>query len=255
MGVSNPSEHRVWAESRAPIEVMLNCQDTINYRDCNKEQTIQLLQDVIYMMGRTNNLDEKRLFFKIQSIGTQHMDILLDAFPDTPWVYLYRDPLHVMMSHLDMPRNFRANCQRHKFSPHVSVRKILDRYDMSEWSASVEEYCAVHLASLDETAYNAYNKHPNGLLLNYNTLPNSLIDTVFPNHFHTPIGEVEKQNILKQSTQYSKQKNPQKGTSFDGDSERKEKRATQGIIDATNKIMLPGYEKLESISTTITANL
>ena len=54
-----------------------------------------------------------------------------------------------MMSHLDKPMHFRANCQRHKNSPHVSVRKTLDRYGMSEWSTSVEEYCAAHLVSLN----------------------------------------------------------------------------------------------------------
>jgi len=254
LAISNPSEHRVWSESRPPIEVILHCQDTVNYSDCDKQQTIQLLRDVIYMMGRTRDPNEKRLFFKIQSIGTQHMNILLEAFPNTPWVYLYRDPVHVMMSHLDMPRKERANCMRHKSDPHVSVKNILRRFGVNQFDLSVEEYCAIHLASLDETAYNAYQNHPHGLLVNYNSLPNALIEEVFPNHFNIPITEVEKENILRQSTQYSKQKNPKKGTTFEGDNERKERRATDEVLDASRKYMSPGYDRLEAVDSTVTTN-
>merc|ERR1711862_494389 len=124
----------------------------------------------------------------------------------------------------------------HSFSPHVSVRRILDRYGLSGYGASVEEYCSVHLASLCETAYNLYNDHPNGLMVNYNTLPNSLIDNIFPDHFNIPLDSKAKQNVLDQSSQYSKQKDPEKPSMFVGDNEKKERMASQEILDVTKTL-------------------
>ena len=43
----------------------------------------------------------KNFFLKFQSITTTKMHIALEAFPDTPWAFIFRQPVQTMMSHLD----------------------------------------------------------------------------------------------------------------------------------------------------------
>lgn len=60
-----PSKNRVYSESDPPISVA-------NVFDLDYEaQSIQLLQDTIYLMGRTSDVEEDNLFYKIQSIGSK----------------------------------------------------------------------------------------------------------------------------------------------------------------------------------------
>ena len=60
-----PDKTRVYSESGPPI-------DAAKAFDMDFEkQSIQYLQDVIYLMGRTDNSKEENLFFKVQSIGSK----------------------------------------------------------------------------------------------------------------------------------------------------------------------------------------
>ncbi len=76
---------------------------------CTREMAVQLLRDVVYIMGRRKrnmyadaNTDGEgettHLFFKFQSSMTAHIDLIQEAFPQVPWIFVYRDPVHVMVS-------------------------------------------------------------------------------------------------------------------------------------------------------------
>jgi hypothetical protein len=137
-----PSRHRVYSESTPPIVAMKAC--GYGGRDCPKGTVIALFQDVIYLMGRTDDLGEKHLFFKIQSIGTKYIDIVMDAFPFTPWIFIYRDPIHIMMSQLEHGAE-RANCVHQlRDVPDEKMKYISDR-GLTMSGLSSEEKCALHL--------------------------------------------------------------------------------------------------------------
>lgn len=38
-------------------------------------------------------------FFKFQSIMTLSMDTILQAHPEVPWIFVFREPVQVMQSH------------------------------------------------------------------------------------------------------------------------------------------------------------
>jgi len=65
----NPKESRVYSESAPPSQAA----QLFNMNDL--ENSIQLLRDVIYMMGRSNDPDERNLFFKIQSINSKKIHV------------------------------------------------------------------------------------------------------------------------------------------------------------------------------------
>eukprot|EP00979_Chaetoceros_neogracilis_P012724 scaffold3453_cov256-Chaetoceros_neogracile.AAC.20 len=58
-------KNRVYSESGPPITAAKAFDSKF------EKESIQLLKDVIYLMGRSNDLQEENLFFKIQSIGSK----------------------------------------------------------------------------------------------------------------------------------------------------------------------------------------
>lgn len=88
-----PDEHRVYSESAPPLGLIRR----FDALGLGEEHTATVLKDVIYLMGRSNDPKEKRVFFKIQSIGATRMRVFLEAFPETPFMFVYRDPVQVMV--------------------------------------------------------------------------------------------------------------------------------------------------------------
>jgi hypothetical protein len=124
LAAMNPTQHRVYSESSPPIEALRAC--GFEGEDCPEGRAVELLRDVIYVMGRTDRVEEKALFFKIQSIGSRYLPVFLEAFPDTPWIYVYREPVQIMMSQLANGEN-RANCVRQlRDVPRKRVEKLLE---------------------------------------------------------------------------------------------------------------------------------
>ena len=146
LAVTNPESTRVYSESGPPILALQSCGLHMNGAKsmCSIDQAALLFRDVIYMMGRTDNRMETNLFFKIQSIGTKTIDVFQKAFPTTPWIFVYRDPVHVMMSQLAYGSQ-NANCI-HQLSDIPDYKlKYLDSMGRDVRSLTPEEKCALHL--------------------------------------------------------------------------------------------------------------
>ena len=71
---------------------MLHC------KSCSAARRTYLLRVIVNAMG--NSHTHTRLFFKLQSAQTPSVEVWTTAFPHTPWVYLFRDPVEIMVSHL-----------------------------------------------------------------------------------------------------------------------------------------------------------
>lgn len=88
-----PEKHRVYSESAPPLGLVR----AFERAGLPDEHASTVLKDVIYLMGRSNDPKETHVFFKIQSIGATRMKVFLEAFPDTPFMFVYRDPVQVMV--------------------------------------------------------------------------------------------------------------------------------------------------------------
>lgn len=231
------AQNRVYSESGPPVTVFLlacggrdpSAGFSRNDR-CTQPGYVQLLQDVIFLMGRrTEDSPETRLFFKIQSAGTVGLPLFQKAFPQTPWLFVYRDPVAVMVSHLRIPNPYNANCvRRERYSPSPAVRSILTYHGFIKAAAvsrnaaplsnSVSPYhiCAAHLASICESALQAFpnpkaNRHHQesttaaslGRAINYHSLPEILWEQVLPS-WQIPVDDKALQKMKDTAGQYSK---------------------------------------------------
>ena len=144
LAAMDPSKNRVYSESHPPLQALQSCGDDQTL--CNGNQAVQLFRDVVYLMGRTNDPMEENLFFKIQSLGSKSIAIATEAFPTVPWIYVYRDPVQVMMSHIkDGVRH--ANCVRQLARSNSMVKNILNSKGLTFSSLTPEQKCALHLVS------------------------------------------------------------------------------------------------------------
>ena len=147
----NPTKHRVYSESAPPIDALRTiCGET--YHSCTPKVASRILQQVVYAMSRTNDLREERVFFKIQSVGTRNIEVFQLAFPKVPFLFVYRDPVQVLMSQLSgVPGGTKnANCVRPRARPPASVVDLCQRKGIKKISdLSNEEYCAAHLVRMN----------------------------------------------------------------------------------------------------------
>lgn len=250
---SYPDLHRVYSESPPPITALHACEDDT----CDESLSDQLLTDVLYLMSRTTVHDTaEKVFFKIQSIGTVGgLEKIARVFPTLPWAFVYRDPVQVMMSHLPDSRSIQySNCLRTYHRPTTFYRNLIQRMAPTKSfdTLTYEEHCAAHLAQITESARSVFSSHatPNnnnkGVLINYEDLPQALIDTVFPNHFQISTNNnVISTRILEVCTHYSKGRG-KKEEEWVEDSQKKLAKASDAVREASDLFLGDTYEWMKN---------
>lgn len=121
----------------------------------------QLIRDIFYMMGRTQlrGPEHNYVFYKLQPKAVYHMDLLENAFgPENmpPWLYLYRDNVHVMQSHLEGsvvdPASEEKNVLGQKRPP-----KCLEGFRSNEPpSHALQEVVTVQMRTIDSLTREEY---------------------------------------------------------------------------------------------------
>lgn len=260
-------------------------QQRIRNKRCldNPDMHQQLIRDIFYMMGRAQlrGPEHNYVFYKLQSKAVHNMKLLESAFgPDNmpPWVYLYRDNVHVMQSHLQgsivdpgseernvLGRKKTAKCLE-GFSPAKPPSQALQDVVAAQLrtveSLSKEEYCAANLASLSESAMDHFHHQQEAnqrqrsvphFFINYKQLPDVIWDHVLPNlGVDLRAQDVKRmEQVAAKYTQGRKGSNNQKGVAvFAGDSDNKESNAPFAVAQAAQDFMGQTYDKLEELSAT-----
>jgi len=258
-------EHvRVYSESAPPAQVLKGCTGA---RDrCDRDDAAALLRDVVQLMSRAREAEigdgappRRRTFFKIQSIGTHGMDIVTHAFR-TPWIFVYRDPTQVMMSHVGKKRDAsRSNCARGRSKfytiPQIGKLMIEDGEENGDGNPTdarkidAVTYCAVHLAAICRSAVAERERQGGGFgrFANYQDLVKNLVTDFFPNHFKLELTETMEENIYRVTKNYSKGRIGKAGE-FKDDSQSKEAAASQVVKLAAERFMMPSFRRMEELA-------
>lgn len=193
------------------------------------------------------------MFFKVSSIGSKRINVMQKAFPQIPWIFVYREPVQTMMSHLD-PEKIRirggtasAVCLRARRHPPEDLIQFVQSYGEDIDELNDQEFCAAHLATLCESALRAMRvSNGKGIAVEYEGLVDKLIQDVFPNHFSLKVDETSRQRVLDVAKIYSKSKT--KAKNWVEDSKQKDKRSTPNIRAAADVYLADSYEKLKNYS-------
>lgn len=267
----NPAEHRIYVESKPPINALVSC--GMEYGRCSREVVAQTFRDVVFLMQRSNDPAEKRFFIKFQSMSTFHIQTVQLAFPQVPWIFVYRDPVQVMMSYikdggggrkksmLRAPTNYKCNYMQ-RSPPKVTRGIVQQSFNRPAEQVTSVEYCAAHLASLSSSAVTAMQEHDNarmGTPINYQSLPDVLWEEVLPHKWNLPVDQASIDRMRAMSQDYSKggaagqrrkeqRQHLQSGTGAKDDSEEKEKAATPEVRQAVELALQPTFQALQALA-------
>ena len=175
---------------------------------------------------------ETQYFIKLDCWHTVALPLFRHAFPDVPWVFLYREPVEVLMSQLTMPGT--------QMVPGLLGPDVLGlgtSYD----PANQADYYARALAKVCEPAAR-HVSDGKGLLINYRQLPQAMFTAILP-HFGIVISDSERAIMQKAAGRDAK--TPQQ--TFSGDSESKQQAASPATRAIAAERVGEIYRQLESL--------
>ena len=73
--------------------------------------------------------------------------VIREAFPDTPWIYVYWEPVQVMMSRIGQCDPKHAMCTSAMSRPPKMFKDLVRKNNKQLIDLSAEECCAAHLVS------------------------------------------------------------------------------------------------------------
>ncbi|PVM89049.1 aspartyl beta-hydroxylase [Caulobacter radicis] len=136
---------------------------------------VALLRGVVAALGRARGAGDARLFLKLDCWHALAFDLFREAFPETPWLHLYRTPAEVMVSHARSPGM--------QMVPQVVAPAV---FGLAQPATPDADYQAAVLAAIGEAALAAFAADGAGLLVNYETLPGAVAGRVLRHFGWTP---------------------------------------------------------------------
>lgn len=158
-----PSGATVLSEA-API-------DHVVRGDLPRDRKVILLRGVVAALGRARGAGDERLFLKLDCWHALAFDLFREAFPQAPWLHLYRAPAEVMVSHARSPGM--------QMVPQVVAPAV---FGLAQPATPDADYQAAVLAAIGEAMLAALAADEAGLLVNYATLPEAVAGRVL-SHF------------------------------------------------------------------------
>jgi len=194
------------------------------------DQHVHWLRCIVGAFGQCRAGNEKSYFVKLDSWHTLALPLFQRAFPDVPWIFIYRDPVEVLVSQLRTPG--------WQMVP-GAVDPILLGDPSSDSATSPQIYRAQVLARVCEPVLVHYGAGKS-LLINYRQLPEAVWTAVLP-HFSV-VSSDQDRNAMAQVARYDA-KTP--SFEFTPDSEAKQREATESVRAIANERIGEIYRRLE----------
>jgi hypothetical protein len=204
--------------------------DVIQAPSASEEEHVEWLRAVVSTFALAS-ANPDLYFVKLDSWHIHKLPLIRRAFPATPWIFLYRDPLEVLVSQLRSPARLAL--------PGAMKPDVLDMRFEDVTSLSRAEWCTRVLAGFCRSALR-FRDDPNGLVLNYNRLPGAVWTTA-ARHFGTSFRDDEVARMRE--TACFDAKSPSAVFHADGDTKQRE--SEREIRDLAESHLRPLYLELE----------
>jgi hypothetical protein len=221
--------HLVVSEA-SPIDAILRA--ALRNASITESQRVKWLRGMVSALGQSRNPGQRHLFIKFDCWHTLFLPLIRQAFPAVPWIFIYRQPLEVLVS------------QHHQRGAQM-IPGVLEP-GLFGWDSSfiremrLDEYGGRVLAKISGAALQGISSG-NRKLVNYCQLPELVWTDLMkswgleclPEHAER-MAAVARQNA----------KNPV--LAFETDSARKNQQATPGLREIARNYLEEIYLKLEA---------
>lgn len=198
------------------------------------EQTIiAWLRLTVAALGRAREPEQTRLVIKLDALAILWWPLIRRAFPDSPFLFLYRDPIEVAASQLAQGTSYMI--------PGMVPSQWFGITPSDVLSMSAEEYCGAALAALCRRALEAAAAGEL-TLVNYGSLPDAVYTTIAP-LFDVPIAPNDRLRLSAVAGRDAK--NPT--SPFTADADQKQRAASPALRVAIARFAGPAYQALEAL--------
>lgn len=207
-----------------------------------EEEGNALLRGVISAFSRPRRPSERHFVVKMtDAMPNTRLPRFRAAFPEVPWVFIYRDPVEVMVS---MVRGSTGNI-RNWFQNRVQAAERLGMPALRDPAMWPEEFIARTLRRFCAKAVEAAKATPPGLFMAvpYTRLPDAIWETIAP-HFGIRLSEKERA-AMREEARYSAKRSD--AVAFQPDSEAKHDEATPRMRRLANRLVGPMIEELRAL--------
>jgi hypothetical protein len=173
---------------------------------------------------------------KLSSWNTLYCEMVAEAFPNTPWILCFRDPVEVGVSLLTRPPGW--------FSGSGEIaRGLVAQVDPEHASQSQEEFVARAYGAFCSAAARLDVRR--GLLVPYESLPQAVWHAVAP-HFSLTVDVVERERMAEAARRHAK---APIGTTaeFTSDAAAKQQAASPELRQAIDSLARPQLERLRQL--------
>ncbi len=166
---------------------------------------VEWLRDVVGALGAGA---EAHYVIKLDAWHIYHLPLLREAFPEVPWIFVYRDPVEVMVSHARQPG--------------------MQMIPKPEWVGTRQAWCEHVLEGFLEAALR-FRDDPKALFIDYKELPGAIGGSI-ARHFGLGLTEAD-ELVLREASQQNA-KNPNSGFTSDSEAKRREGELLAGTAGA-----------------------
>lgn len=192
---------------------------------------VKWLRLAVRLLGMPRQTGEQRLVIKLDALAGLRLDLLRLAFPGAPWVFLYRQPEEVLVSH-------RREAAGNLLPGNLDSALLHSDY-LSLLSLPQTEYAALVLSHVCQSALRYL---PNqGLAVNYRDMPQAAWTVIAP-HFGLNLNPSQVLAMQTTARYNAKSRVPQL---FQPDSHTKQAEMTPDLLEAAQKWLAQVYADLE----------
>lgn len=211
-----------------PLDAVLRWAAT---SDAPLADRITAVRAIVAALSRDRSGATRRVFFKLDSWHIAMLPLLRAAFPQTPWAFVYRNPVEVLVS-LARERSLHT-------VPGMLPPGIVDIE--GPMRLPPDRYAALVLAQLAEAAIRAWPAG-GGLLVDYAEMPDAILDRIAP-HFGLVPDADQRAAMAMAATRSAKAP----GDRFVPDAAAKRNAATPAIVEAARSCVEPVYRRLTAL--------
>ncbi len=191
---------------------------------------VRWLRAMAAALGQPRN-GEEALYLKTDCWHIHHLDLLREAFPETPWIFLYRDPVEVIVSQARIPAAWTV--------PGLVHPSALEM-EWSDWNPTqLDVYRARALAKICSAGLRAVREASGGLLVNYSELPEAMYGRLLG---HFGLREEDVPDLRQAALENAKSP----GMKYARDETEKQAEANDQMRAVVAEHLLPIYGQLEA---------
>jgi hypothetical protein len=195
------------------------------------EQRVDWLRWIVSALGRPQNARQTTYVLKLDAWQTADLALFERAFPGIPWVYIYRDPVEVLISHMRSTSYIMSAAN----APALLGMRVTDAIRIPR-----AEYCARVLSRVGEAllAHGVVAEQ----LVDYRELPDAVWSRIAP-HFGIACTAADIEMMHRSASAHAKRPN----FPFEADTEEKRGAAGPEVRDEAAQWLAHIYARLSTI--------